>query len=398
MMDQNNQSGSPETKLVFETMHDQSQQTESSRPQAQTSQPPRPVADPLKTNPPKPAGPGMAERMREMEMGATNFLHNPILIRYIIFIIVVIALGVGGYFGYKWYTNRASEAEETIADNTEAMAEEPKLPIAWVQQYFFTNLCADEALCGENADPDGDSLTNMKEYEASTSPLLPDTDFDGLSDPDELNIFSTDPIVADSDGDGFEDGSEVRNGYNPNLATAAPASTLEVQVFEENRQKYGLHAPTNIFLLMESFSTTYTLGESIGKLSLSKPAGWTPEELPEKIVLRSPDSLAMIEIVPFGTASSLQEYAMSVNQDLTQDSTVALSEVAENMVAGQKQFITEYVKTDSSAEVPTQTTISRVFMGGNGLVFNIILSSPTTEWLKFSPSYQVIENSIRIGK
>ena len=36
-----------------------------------------------------------------------------------------------------------------------------------------------------------------------------DTDGDGLSDPDELNIYLTDPLVADTDGDGLSDGEEV---------------------------------------------------------------------------------------------------------------------------------------------------------------------------------------------
>jgi hypothetical protein len=45
---------------------------------------------------------------------------------------------------------------------------------------------------------------------------LLDTDKDGLTDFDEINIYHTDPFNPDTDGDGFNDGLEVRNGYNPN--------------------------------------------------------------------------------------------------------------------------------------------------------------------------------------
>jgi hypothetical protein len=43
-----------------------------------------------------------------------------------------------------------------------------------------------------------------------------DTDGDGLSDWDELNIYHTSPYLADSDSDGISDSEEVRNGTDPN--------------------------------------------------------------------------------------------------------------------------------------------------------------------------------------
>ncbi len=45
--------------------------------------------------------------------------------------------------------------------------------------------------------------------------LTIDSDRDGLTDGDELNIWMTNPNIPDTDGDGFSDGDEVRNGYNP---------------------------------------------------------------------------------------------------------------------------------------------------------------------------------------
>jgi predicted nucleotidyltransferase len=48
--------------------------------------------------------------------------------------------------------------------------------------------------------------------------VLLDSDNDGLSDQDEVNIYNTDPLVQDSDGDGLTDGLEIQFGYDPSLA------------------------------------------------------------------------------------------------------------------------------------------------------------------------------------
>jgi hypothetical protein len=42
-----------------------------------------------------------------------------------------------------------------------------------------------------------------------------DSDGDGVSNYDEVNLYDTDPFNPDTDGDGFLDGSEIVNGFNP---------------------------------------------------------------------------------------------------------------------------------------------------------------------------------------
>lgn len=43
-----------------------------------------------------------------------------------------------------------------------------------------------------------------------------DTDLDGLTDFDELNLYGTSPYLADSDSDGFSDKQEIESNNDPN--------------------------------------------------------------------------------------------------------------------------------------------------------------------------------------
>ena len=58
-----------------------------------------------------------------------------------------------------------------------------------------------------------------------TDPLSADTDGDGLSDGQEVNVYRTTPTNADTDGDGLKDGEEVGRGTNP-LATDSDGDGL----------------------------------------------------------------------------------------------------------------------------------------------------------------------------
>ena len=64
-------------------------------------------------------------------------------------------------------------------------------------------------------DDDNDGLTNSIEQKHDTNPDNPDTDSDGLTDGDEVNVYNTNPNNYDTDGDGLTDGDEV-NVYDTN--------------------------------------------------------------------------------------------------------------------------------------------------------------------------------------
>ena len=83
-------------------------------------------------------------------------------------------------------------------------------------------------------DTDHDGLGDFEEVKKyHTDPLNPDTDFDGLKDGAEVYNYHTDPLLRDTDGGGVADGHEViEDGTNPCAGHGAD----DLQLFELNIQ------------------------------------------------------------------------------------------------------------------------------------------------------------------
>jgi hypothetical protein len=80
-----------------------------------------------------------------------------------------------------------------------------------------------------SSDSDGDGLTDAQEVDIyGTSPNAFDTDGDGLSDGAEVITYGTDPLAPDTDGDCYSDGLEVGSGANPLSSTSVPAGACDV--------------------------------------------------------------------------------------------------------------------------------------------------------------------------
>ncbi len=82
-------------------------------------------------------------------------------------------------------------------------------------------------------DADGDGLTNGKEQDLGTHPLLSDTDFDGVDDCKEIEL-AFDPLKSDTDGDGAKDGYELDNGTDAKVADSFFTETASAGVVGEN--------------------------------------------------------------------------------------------------------------------------------------------------------------------
>ena len=87
---------------------------------------------------------------------------------------------------------------------------------------------------------DGGGLAGGKfRLETNTGIVFPDTDDDGLTDPEEV-LYGTDPNNPDSDGDGVSDGDEVAAGTDPTAASnAAPTADAGADQTVEGNQIGG---------------------------------------------------------------------------------------------------------------------------------------------------------------
>jgi hypothetical protein len=56
-----------------------------------------------------------------------------------------------------------------------------------------------------------------------------DTDKDGLSDWEEINIYGTSPYLADTDSDGISDTEEIAQGTDPNCAEGTSCEAREIE-------------------------------------------------------------------------------------------------------------------------------------------------------------------------
>lgn len=63
----------------------------------------------------------------------------------------------------------------------------------------------------------------------SQAAAVKDSDYDGLSDQGEIQVYHTDPLNADTDSDGYLDGAEVLDGTNPLVSDIASAATTSNQ-------------------------------------------------------------------------------------------------------------------------------------------------------------------------
>ncbi len=97
-------------------------------------------------------------------------------------------------------------AEERYSDGviyaraTIVAAAEQTLPPGWCRAWFGTTDVDPEA------DPDGDGLSNLREY-----------------------VIGTDPTEPDTDGDGMKDGNEVLYGHDPLVPHEPPLAVTEIE-------------------------------------------------------------------------------------------------------------------------------------------------------------------------
>lgn len=165
----------------------------------------------------------------------------------------LLLLAAGGYFAYiKFFTS----SEENLLNNADGLkpasqeqSEQPAsttTPVStkeWQKKYFNSEICSTPSICGEEADPDRDGLTNNEEFSAETDPNNGDSDQEGLSDGDEIKIFNTNPLQSHTANDPkYSDSDHMRGGYD--IKTGKLMSSEQIADIVQKMKQFGLHEIT----------------------------------------------------------------------------------------------------------------------------------------------------------
>jgi hypothetical protein len=189
------------------------------------------------------------------KMGWLNRLNTKTLI----IIAGVVVLGLIGFGSFRFFTREKTAEPETITPDTTTVEPEQvdgvTTPPDWLQRYFNSSACAQITICGDDSDPDRDGLKNIEEYNKNTDPNNPDSDAEGISDGDEVNVFSADPLKPITfSGSAYNDAEFIKGGYD--IQTNAKYTPARLAQVKANIQQHSLHQPT-ITTLGESVLSEY---------------------------------------------------------------------------------------------------------------------------------------------
>ena len=173
-------------------------------------------------------------------------------------------------------------------------------PADWQQKYFGSASCDRASVCGDNADPDLDGLTNLEEYKAGTDPNNADSDKDGIADGDEVHVFLTNPLDPHSAKDPkYSDSDFLRGGYD--VASGKLYTQDDLAALETRMKQAGLHQPT-LGTLQGVLNTLYNFPTPGQDTASSSPAS--------QLSTSTPTSTS----TPPNTASSSASAMLNVDQ------------------------------------------------------------------------------------
>lgn len=131
-----------------------------------------------------------------------------------------------------------------------------------------------------------------------------DSDNDGLSDADEINIYKTSPYLPDSDSDGISDKDEITAGTDPNCPAGKTCETADTAVSETSSSTAS--------------TTVDAAASAIGAEAISTNGEVTPDFLRQILIENGSDTSTVNQISDEDIMAAYQEavssQASSTNQ------------------------------------------------------------------------------------
>jgi hypothetical protein len=216
-----------------------------------------------------------------------------------------------------------------------------------------------------------------------------DTDGDGLSDADEVNVWGTNPLLADTDGDGWTDGVEVKQyafdplnnpyRFNPRIAdvpelrvefTSAPIVTMRVTTTQGESKTF-----------QTSQAYTNDVSQTNGVADAERQANTL--ETPQTIstdVTRDADG---------GVESTSTDVSSTVNPSTTTETTITISQAQTQDYSETYQELQAYTQSFDVATSGGDLTLTAVIQNQGHIAFRVdalILSAVlVTEQSDFTP-------------
>lgn len=182
-------------------------------------------------------------------------------LKYIIcFILLIAAVGVGGYFLIPKFKNLKNDNQKialvslsALDSDSDGLSDKKELELG-TNQY--------------NQDSDGDGYFDAEEVKSGHDPLkiesrnLLDDDNDGLSNEEEKQ-YGTSIKNKDSDSDGYSDGMEIAYGHNP----LKPDFSVLEQLTPENMEAQKLKETIPAFKQAANAKTADELEQSVNAIA-----------------------------------------------------------------------------------------------------------------------------------
>jgi len=165
---------------------------------------------------------------------------------------------------------------------------------------FHTKLNAPFAISKKNSGTDSATSTDLK---------LMDSDNDGVSNADEINVYKTSPYLPDSDSDGILDKDEIAAGTDPNCPTGQVCNTSDTAV--DSTSSSTVNTIASDLITAGETEAVSEAASATGTGAISATGEVTPDFLRQILIQNGSDTSTVNQISDEDIMSAYQEAVAS---------------------------------------------------------------------------------------